>query len=723
MKAAVAVVIAACLACAGGAPGTPKDDPGGEWVGEYEGIVPGTESERFLVFRVVDEETGQAVAGARISQCPENWLDDDGNWAPSLAEATTDKYGLATLPQQKDPFPCHYAVSAGGYAPTEEYGTVGPFHIELSRGGETAGFVRHPNGRPAAGVRMLGKVGCAHSPNLAEAVTDTNGFFVFERVDGVDLTFHDARFFSQRYWTHIERPLRWHPPTMWMLPTAEIRGRVVKADGTAPEWAVICTYDRAPRTRADASGRFILRGAVPDAELLVFWRDGDQTKTTGSSGDDRMANGTTIIVLDADTNEQPDPIRHRVDVRVYDAKGHEIEEAGRVHLDRPSDGRRFSSADGAPYEIEVEAGRYEVSAGEQGSRYFGSPRAVEITGPTALEVTVQEHARLNIVSVQGAGAAPPQPPDVKFTVQLPDRFWGVDAHNSNYLPAHSRATLRAEVGEETYLCDIAEPIDGVREARIHLPGAKQLRFPELEGEFAAYILWDTTDVGALDLTVPGTDLEVALGSRVDTPPTLWTVAVGNRWLVVRHPKKGRAIKELDLPWEWAEPILIRDLQFQPNVQRELRVLGGAGKPVKDFWFSVRDDISPPGHGWANDDDNVNGVARSALFRDGAWVKIHGGGSAPQHAQLKGNGPYVVQLGSAKLEIDLSAYEEAEIVLIGREDRAGADTQVVLTHLEAGPHTLLIGATGFVPQIHRIELKEGETRTITPTLRKRPDAAK
>ena len=138
-----------------------------------------------------------------------------------------------------------------------------------------------------------------------------------------------------------------------------------------------------------------------------------------------------------------------------------------------------------------------------------------------------------------------------------------------------------------------------------------------------------------------------------------------------------------------------------------------------------DDLSPPGYDWSETEDqatDADGFYRSALLRDGAWVRVPHfdpqGVGRPRWVQLEGAGPYEVRLGSASIEVDLNGYEEAAVLLGGWTTEPYGSGPIVLENLDAGPYTLLIGATGHVTQIHRIILKHGEHRTIVPRLRKR-----
>jgi len=337
-----------------------------------------------------------------------------------------------------------------------------------------------------------------------------------------------------------------------------------------------------------------------------------------------------------------------------------------VHLDRPADGSRDTTEVG-PYDFWAAAGPYLLSAGTLNSRYYAPTQRIEVTGPTTedspFEITVLENARLEIVIEPAAGDPPPNPLEPKYIVQLSDRFWEVDAEDVNYLPPHDKAKVRVELGEQTFVFPVGAVNDGVRKATVSLPGAKQLRFPELKGEFVAYLLWDWDRVGALDWE--------------DTPPTQWTLS-----------------------------------------SRELRIVDAAGQPIKHAWASVHPTPFVPGHEF-NEGERNDGVERSEYFRDRAWVQFGGSSDFPtRYVQLEGNGPYLVQFGSAEIEIDMRAYGESAVICDSERHILREEPQTTFTHLDAGPHTLMIGATGFVPQIHRVILKKGETRRITPKLRAR-----
>ena len=65
----------------------------------------------------------------------------------------------------------------------------------------------------------------------------------------------------------------------------------------------------------------------------------------------------------------------------------------------------------------------------------------------------------------------------------------MSAVSSNHLPPDIRATLRVELGSETFIFPISPARNGERTVRVRLPGRKELRFPELAGEFHAEVLF------------------------------------------------------------------------------------------------------------------------------------------------------------------------------------------------------------------------------------------
>jgi len=246
-----------------------------EWVREYPGFLPGTGRYEAAVFLVRDKWTGKPIEGARVRQHEEWLVDWNGRWAPLIAEARTDEFGLVAFDLPENPGSCHWTIDAPGYAPTEEYGGLVQPVVDMEPGWEQAGRLLGPQGQPLANVEVEYKRGCAHAPALRTTRTDADGVFVLESVQSGDITFEDPRFAAD-YWGGVRaRPRRWGLACYQVLPGGTVRGRVIRSDGTPPGWAAVHsdTSGRGPRTVVDEKGHFVLRGVRLSARLFIHTED------------------------------------------------------------------------------------------------------------------------------------------------------------------------------------------------------------------------------------------------------------------------------------------------------------------------------------------------------------------------------------------------------------------------------------------------------------------
>jgi len=705
-------VVATVAACAGR-----------EWVREYEGFLPGDEP-YVSVFLVRDKRTGSPVAGALVRQRFEWDVDRDGSWAPLGVEGTTDAYGLVSFDLGDDPGPCHWTVHAAGYAPAEEYGNVLTTVVELERGWECAGRLRAPDGRPLPGVLVEYKLGCAHAPALATATTDADGVFVFPRVEDGDFTYEDPRF-AAGYWLGPgPRDRRWGVPENVVPPGAFLRGTVRFPDGRPAVGSVVTIGARAPRAVVDGAGHFMLGRLDDDSPTLaIFWEGGlDEVPTA----DFRPGGPVTVRLPSPDglpeAEADDEAAAVRVVVRVRDGQGKPPERC-LVNLDREPDHRHFAYDMGwwerGDAELLVPPGTYELSAGSPASRYVAAPRRLVVPGPLEVDLVVTEQPSLRIEPpVQATEGFD----EFDFRIALTDRSWTFDPEDEApaCLPADGAAWLHVSTGRGTFVYPIGPAHDGVRRVVTALPGRKRLAFPELAGhEFQAYLF------------PPGEE-------SLDGDDMLPTFAVGECWLVVVHPVRGRAMRRLVLPRTAAAPIEIRDLAFDPpSPEREVRVERADGTPLEDATVTFLERGSPQGPGWEAEDwaqTGAPGVVASVAARAGACVVV----SHPQYLTtwrvLEGDGPYTVRFGDAAVEIELGRVgPEPTLVVDGcsirsyeLKQRVGQHTDddlvlrgtVRLAGLDAGPHTVLVGATDRFVEVRRIVLAAGETRRIAPVLRER-----
>jgi hypothetical protein len=107
---------------------------------------------------------------------------------------------------------------------------------------------------------------------------------------------------------------------------------------------------------------------------------------------------------------------------------------------------------------------------------------------------------------------------------------------------------------------------------------------------------------------------------------------------------------------------------------------------------------------------------------GARVRIKREGHATNYRVLEGPGPYVLYPGDATIELALGDLDGAVCWVDGEgfraDRRVGGPGALVIRGLDAGPHTLLVGAPGRRPKAIRVVLAPAETRRITVALKRR-----
>jgi hypothetical protein len=657
-----------------------------EWVRDYDGYLPGTDYETACVFLVRDARTGKPIPNATVTQHPEWWIDEDGNWAPEWARTKTDRYGLAWFVFDEKPWTSHWAVRADGYSPEEEFGEWVQEEIELDRGWEEAGRLLSYDGTPLVGALVEYKTGCAHAPALLTTRTDRDGLFVFRDVTGGDLPFEHPRCAAEYWGGYRTRPRALGVPTYTAEPGFTITGRVVEPDGTPPAWCALSTTERGARAKTDADGRFVLRRTYPGATIHL-WHDGDLVTF---ESEHYRPGGPLLIRL-----QEPQPALGATERVVVKLAG-EPEWSLDVHLDRISDGRRFTVRvdPGDAAEFKVPAGAYLLSAGDPFSRYRAADRRVVVQGPT--ETTLEVHEQPRVRSAGEAGLED----WFRYSIVLPDRMQDTELGEPVYVPADGPAWLRISIERDVYTFPIDPPRDGVRFVRIRVPGLKRIRIGADEAylEYAGY--------------------EYANG-------VLETYAVGRQHLVVIHEGRGRAERELDLTFDEAERDLeLDDLGFVKREEKEktLRVVDAQSRPVA-AWVDLP--LAPPP--WSEDESDAGptdaeGYFRSTALRDDVPIRIRPVGTAdfvPLATTLHGDGPYEVRLGSATIVVEARGLEDASVVLDGEAWRyPDDDGRFVLRGVTEGPHDLLVGAQGRIGKAYRLVLKEGETRRLAPDLRPR-----
>jgi hypothetical protein len=292
-------------------------------------------------------------------------------------------------------------------------------------------------------------------------------------------------------------------------------------------------------------------------------------------------------------------------------------------------------------------------------------------------------------------------------ILLRDRHWSALLDEPVHVPAEADAWVRVDVGGGAYVAPIGPVGDGVRRARIALPGRKTLRFPQVAAEGADVRL----SGGALEWPV-----DAERWSEPDAPAVRDTRAVGPHWLVVEAPGLGRAVRRVDLPWASGATIEIDGLVFEraPEPKSEdVVVRDELGRLVTDAYvdalevgrYAARPPLAP---------------TSDEPFRDGTHVRVARPGCVASWARLRGDPPYTVTVGCAAVEIVVPGADRVRAIAGGDTVDPGEDGVLVVGGLPAGTHEILVGADGFAPRVVRVHVAAGETRRIRLPLRPRPE---
>lgn len=231
----------------------------------FPGASPGQRGT--YVTRLVDDLDGSPIAGAEVFLVAESNTPIAGEfWA--IDSGVSDADGFVRIPQRDAVRGWHWqvmrhpargvAVRSGYVAPVWRIGRT--FDVPL----EIVG----PDGQPAAGASVGFCGGCGHSPDVATAVADANGFAVLRGIDPKQ----DIRdLYVQHpglriYYDSVD----WRPGEPPMVVRCGYgpaqTGRVVDPAGKPVAGAFVRGggYHRGPWGRTAADGTFTILGAAPD---------------------------------------------------------------------------------------------------------------------------------------------------------------------------------------------------------------------------------------------------------------------------------------------------------------------------------------------------------------------------------------------------------------------------------------------------------------------------
>ncbi len=734
MRTTTTLVLLLCLtACGDERPGPPP--PGehrAEWVKPYDGVLPGTtEPEQVAVLRVIDERTGRPIAGAVVKRHLEFEMGPDG-WAPGFEEGTTDEYGIAVIPVEERPtWSAHWVVHAKGYASTETYAVMPEEDVEMLPGRTLHGRLVDAMGRPAAGIDIGYKIGCAHAPSLVNAVTDSDGRFVLPNVaENGDVPYSGVGILVD-YFEGALRFLDEAPDTVVASPAVRVRGRIVGADASDLDIRVVHS-ESTPRgviARIADDGSFVLDGVERESMLDLYWApDGDGRRI--DSGNWRI---DTPFVWDVRKKGGYEDLDAADDVevrwRVVTPDGAAAEPAA-IYVYRAADGYLAASddaAEDAPADpLALDPGAYDVIVGDATSRWVAPPQRVVIEKGKPASILVQAREQPQLVVKWISGHVPQDTicglaftrPDGRIDHEYAEVETGPGARRV-YLPAEAPARISVESGYVTRFFEVGPPVNGRRTAVVDWPASTWLHFeapPDVThvtlGRFAHFF----RRVGK-DVVVP-TQLQGSVRLTIERDTDVGLSPSGTR-LVELPPPAGEIVR--------TEP-----LAYAPQPAGVVRIVDAADAPVEAARVEARwwDPTTRSLH-VEDFETDARGVVTSPLFRPGVCVAWSTDEARIEHrAVLRTPGPWTLRMGSARVVLHVSGPRgalEASYVLLADAiheadriylDEASPAGRFTFAAVPAGVHRLVVTAKGHRGQQRRIVLQQGETRRIDVKLPER-----
>ncbi|MDJ0522078.1 MAG: carboxypeptidase-like regulatory domain-containing protein [Planctomycetota bacterium] len=725
------LILSACGGEEPAPPGAPPEEVA-EWVRPYDGWLPGTAPEHTGVVRVIDERTGEPIVGAIVRRHLEMEMGPDG-WGPSFEETRTDEHGIAVIPiQEVREWSAHWVAHAEGYGSDETYAVAPEEEIALLPGRDVHGRIVDAMGRPAAGLPIGYKLGCAHAPSVFDTKTDADGRFVLRGVAANGDVHYRGPGVRVDYFGGPLRRLDETPFTIAAEPAVRFEGRLIgaKPEELAPRVVHSLTTTRGVVTRIGDDGRFVLEGVARESLLELYWAPDGEGRRIDTDEFRRHA----PLVWDvrkqhpaADEDELDSDDEVEVRWRVVGPDGNDVRPVG-ISVYRVADGFEadHDSSDDGEDVFELFAGEYEAVVGDPTSRWVAPPYRFTVEEGKPRTIVIQASAQPRLV-LQLA-----QAPDEKFechlTVTRPDGRIDhdgaeVETEFEDEYPVHLPATATARVSVRTYTItrffDVGPAADGRRVAVIDWPKDNTLRFEAPD------------DIGHVELGGIEHDFEIEQGE------VLVRTQLEGR-LRLRILKLGKYNEELasgsqlvEVPPAAGAVVPLPALDYAKRTLGQLTLRDAQGRPLEGIdvevtWFD------PVTRELLADDaeTDAQGVAVSHLLREGARAVWNTRALLDHGGVLEGPGPWIQQTGSARVLLDVRGpdgpLEDAVALFAGEVLETDADGfdedappgRFTFDEVPAGAVRLVVCAPGYRGEERRIVLKPGETREIVVTLPER-----
>lgn len=698
----------------------------GERIEPYAGALPNAKvgDDEVRAVLVVDGTTGLPLPGAVLSLFEE---DLGGPPAPAFERRWTDANGLAFVVWDPRRDFGHWVVEHEGFAPCYqfEWNRLRSPVVLMPRP-DAVGRILGPYGAPVAGAEVELFLGCGHSPTVRRATTAEDGTFrlpacltgegnVVVHAPGCAATYLDVQQFGA---------LGEEPVTFVLRPGADVRGRVVDADGFGVPWIGVKADAERSITRTGADGTFLLRGVAtgddlsligpPDVgEILsvpgsgggwgarwgVVWSQSDAPiLITIPAGDDvpLFATGPAVQfdVLDVD-RETGAPVRLDDGELVASTSGYRYFGQGKREKDQTVGVLRFVAPEGT----------YLLVPGLPFSEYAGEPFEVRVVrGQEVPQIArVAAQPRLD-VRVEG-----PMPSDADVVVVAAGHTLDLSRLKDagGHIPAAGPAAVVVRSGAMQRAFPVGPEHDGVREAVVTWPQPKRITVHGLVGK-------DILLVHEVQGRIVATDADA--GTCV-----IETDATGAIHLELWDGEE-RASADVIVP---AEPGATADVQVRRPMRTTFAFRNASGEPIArtEFGYEVWDSGKGCSDGGGTDETRADGIADHI---DAATipcvVEFHPHGWAPRRVLVRREGEQLVAWGDATLVVEVVDADErsfdAGLYVDGMLVDAPNGT-VTLRGMDSGRRTILVGAADRQTQAVDVNLARGAERTIRVVLPELP----
>ncbi|MBK9387092.1 MAG: carboxypeptidase regulatory-like domain-containing protein [Planctomycetes bacterium] len=668
------------------------------------------QEQQWMVTRLVDRATRAALRG-RIAAYVEHMQPEPATWAP-LRSAESDAEGWVRLRvddllEQRGLW---LVAEAEGYAPSAEMTPFPSLPWELERGMDIPLQVLDAFGRPIVGARVGWHLGCGHTADVRQVVTDAEGLALLRCASGdygeIWIVAPNVRgeYRDLGAW-RTGRGVR----VLHCDPAPTHRGVVVDADGK-PRAGVhvgISEYHRGPWCLTDAEGRFALDGADSTELNVIDERTGtDHWFAVPPQG----LEARFVLPKPGEDRAEPElpdepnvrlraelpPGRHREGVPVVawcGARGYRAEEL--IEL-------------GEELAVAWPAGSYELVFG--GGRGDWCERRAALVVPRegavelAVAMTPRPRVRMWMDATSAFAALLPKHGSLELVTATWQRSIEEEVLEGRAIavPENEPWAVRAR------LYDRARSISGSlvdERGELEIPPLEphrvRLRFVDATGRpVAGRARIAKHPTGQLEY-----EGEAAWSARAEHVELSSWLGAG-RWLLIVESAEDA----------WRAPRPISELELPPKTSAVLDLGAIALVPAHHRGFTLRRPDGAPAAGvelrW--DDENIaldeEGRLPSGTFAgpgDRVEVDLEDGLTVPFAQTLEGSGPWELRWPAGELQLEVRDASGEPLprfaVHLDGTTYEGVEGALALRGLATGERELLIAAQGFVPQRTTLDL--------------------